>query len=90
MCSSPDSDTDLCDTVNADYATCVYTGDCKSSLDSLMLLGKSKAKVSQESNSFGYDFAMGTAVGALSAATTIFVIKSCTNKNADRDNFHRI
>ena len=54
-------------------------------------MAKSSAKVSSESNSFAYDFAMGTVMGALSAGVGLFVIKSCcTGKHAGNDNFHRI
>ena len=55
-----------------------------------MMMAKVSAKDSQESSSFAYDFTMGTAIGALAAGVGIFVVKSCTGKQAISDNFHRI
>ena len=54
------------------------------------MMAKASATDGQQSNSFAYDFAMGTVIGALGAGVGIFVIKSCTGKHAGSDNFHRI
>ena len=55
-----------------------------------MLMGNSNATGSKNQNSFVGDFAIGTAVGALSAAAGIFAIKRCTSKHAGGDNFYRV